>query len=240
MIFSHSGKTDVIVLFFTLLVYASSCKKEELVESDQSVDFSYFPLLEGHWAEYEVDSIVHYDSDDTYLVDTAISNFRFYMREEVDSSFMDGENQQAFVIRRYRRDADTLPWTLMEVGTAKITPYSAQEVENNIRFVRLEFPIRTSSEWNGNAYNYYPVENYSYESVHDPLQVGSFSFDSTVTVIQNDFVSQINRVNKKEVYGAQVGLLFKQADSVTTKVTVNGTIILNGLEYKSVITDFKQ
>ena len=215
-----------------------SCKDNEILKADNSVDLSFFPVNEGHFTEYEVDSIVHYDSDDISEIDTAIGTFHFYIREVIDSSFLDGEKKIAYVISRYRRDYDSLPWTFMNVWTSSRDSYSAHRVEDNVRFIRLDFPIRYESEWNGNAYNFYPEERYSYEDIYEAKQIGNLYFNSTVTVVQNDFTSLISRINKKEIYGVQVGLLYKQLDSVNTKNTANGTIILNGLEYKLSITNY--
>ena len=238
-ILSFSGKTIWQILVFSLVIFSFSCKKRELLIADQSQDVSYFPLYTGFWAEYAVDSVVHYDIDDISQVDTAIGRYHFFVREEIDTSFLDGENEKAYVILRYRRESDTLPWSFMNVWTAKITPYSAQRVEDNIRFVRLHFPISYSSSWEGNDFNFFMEEEYSYEDLYKPLQFGSLKFDSTISVLQNDFISHINRIFKKEIYGAHAGLLYKQIDSVNTRNTDNGTIILNGLEYKLSITGYK-
>ena len=223
---------------FLVLIITFSCKNEKIEVVNPIPDLSYFPLKTGNWVEYEVDSIVHYDSDDFYSVDTAIGNFHFYYREVVDASFTDGEDETAFLINRYKRDYDSLPWTLMNVWTAKVTNFAAQRVEDNIRFLRLQFPLNSTSDWNGNAYNFFPEEEYSYEDLYEPRQYGSLYFDSTVTVMQNDFLSHINRIYKKEIYGAHTGLLYKEIDSVNTRNTSNGTIILNGLEYRFNITGY--
>jgi hypothetical protein len=117
---------------------------------------------------------------------------------------------------------------------------SAQKVEDNIRFIKMKFPISPSSAWNGNAYNFFPKEEYSYDHLFQSYQVNALDFDSTVTVVQNDFVSNVNRITKMEVFGSNIGLLDKQLDSVRTKNTINGTIILNGLEYRQSITNYKR
>ena len=68
----------------------------------------------------------------------------------------------------------------------------------------------------------------------------SFIFDSTVTVNQNEFISNINRIIKKEIYGNHVGLISKQLDSVGVAYTNNGPVILSGVEYKQTVTDYKR
>lgn len=233
------GKFARKILFYvSLVIFLYSCNDNEVLVSDNSGDLSYFPVNIGHWVEYEVDSIVHYDRDDFGEVDTAIDVFHFYIREQIDSSFYDGESQKTFVISRYRRDSLTLPWSFMNIWTSNLLSHSAQRVEDNVRFVRLGFPISPNRIWNGNAFNFFPVEEYGYEDLFEPMQINNQLYDSTVTVIQNDFVSLVNRISKKEIYAANVGMILKQLDSVTTRNTANGVIILNGLEYTSTITDY--
>ncbi len=226
---------SLVFLSFTLIF---ACKDEE-VEPVNTDHVRYFPLSTGFWSEYEVDSIVHLDIDDVNQVDTAILSYHFFIREEVDTPFVDSENETAYVIKRFRRDADTLPWQFTSVWTAKINTVSAQKVEENVRFIKLKFPIDASALWNGNAYNFYPEEEYTYEDIFEQRTINGIQFPSTVTVLQNDFVSNINRVMKKEIYAKDAGLVFKQLDSVRTKNTTLGTIILNGLEYKLTVTDYK-
>lgn len=230
------------VFFLSALLFSISlfsCKHDEIVEPDQSEELRYFPLYTGYWIEYMADSIVHRDSDDQNGVDTAINFYHFLIREVVDSSYIDAEGRKSFVIIRYKRDFDTVPWVLSNVWTASIDPYSVQRVEDNIRFIRLKFPIAASTFWYGNALNFFPEEEYSYSNLFTSKRYDDLDFDSTITVIQNDFVSAISRVIKNETYGAGAGLLFKQIDSVRTSNITGGTIILNGFEYKQQITGYK-
>ena len=231
------------LLFFISAFFVSitmiSCNEDEIVEPDQTDELSFFPLYTGYWIEYKADSIVHRDSDDQNGVDTAINYYHFLIREVVDSSYIDAEGRKAFVIIRYKRDFDTVPWVLSNVWSASIDPYSVQRVEDNIRFIRLKFPISSSTFWNGNALNFFPAEEYSYSDLYSSKRYDDLDFDSTITVIQNDFVSNINRIIKNETYGAGTGLLFKQVDSVRTLNTGSSTIILNGFEYNQQITGYK-
>jgi hypothetical protein len=220
-------------------IFLFGCKKEKLNGSDSLYYRNYFPLVTGFWVEYSSDSVVHLDTDDGLQIDTAVRVYVSEIREEVDTAFIDGENQTAYVILRYWRQNDSLPWTLNNVWTAKTNPYSAQKVEDNIRYIKMEYPIRSSSSWNGNAYNPFPEEDYSYEDLYQPASYGPFTFDSTVTVIQNNFISLINQIYKKEVYAAGIGMIYKQTDSVNTVTTPNGVVILNGTQFKLEVKDYK-
>ena len=216
-----------------------SCKDDEVLIPGPEITSNFYPLDSGYWIEYQVDSIVHLNIDDQYLVDTSIESYHFLIREEVDSTFIDGEGKQAWAISRYKRNSDSLPWEFASLWTAKLSASSLERVEDNLRFIRMVFPLKENRKWNGNAYNTMEEEDYTYSNLFLPKTYSSLYFDSTVVVNQNDFISNINRIIKNEVYGNHVGLLYKQIDSVGTANTVNGVIILNGLEYTQTISAYK-
>ncbi|HRH65887.1 MAG TPA: hypothetical protein PLU53_06285 [Bacteroidia bacterium] len=239
-IYSSIFEKSVFWTGFFLLLILFSCKDDSVQPSIQNTYAGYFPLDSGFWIEYHADSIVHLDADDPFNLDTAIRSYSFELREEIDEGFVDAEGDWAYRVSRYKRESNSLPWEFLNLWTAKITNSSAQRVEDNIRFVKLSFPINERKTWNGNAYNYYVEEDYAYSDIHQPYSLNGISFDSTVTVLQNDFTSNVNRILKQEVYANHVGLIFKQQDSLNTVNLPNGTVlILNGTEYKLRILDYK-
>lgn len=223
-----------------LLISFFACKKSEKLDGTLNRDHDYFPLQKGYWIEYEVDSIIHLDTDDRYFLDTSIVSYHFYVREVVDSSFTDGMGEEAWYISRFKRTADSLPWTYTSTWTAKLRQASAERVEENQRYVKLSFPFTERSEWNGNAYNQFPEEKYGYDEMYSAVSVGNLQFDSSISVLQNDFSSSINRIFKIEKYAPKVGMIYKQTDSVRTALLPTQTIILNGYEYKVRVKDYRR
>jgi hypothetical protein len=110
-------------------------------------------------------------------------------------------------------------------------------VEDNIRFIRLAFPVSYSKTWNGNAYNTLPYEEYYYSEISEPTTLGAFSFDSTLLVTQTEFISLINRIIKKERYAFEVGLIFKQNDSLNVNPLGQ---VLNGIEFRQTLYDYRR
>lgn len=230
---------SVFSIFSFVLAITFSCKDDVVVAPVSNLYFDYYPIDTGYWIEYSVDSIVHLDNDDILLIDTSKSIYHFFIQENIDSSFIDGEGQKAMVVSRYKRDADTLPWVFSTLWTSKVTNSSLQRIEDNRRYVRLSFPFSPIAKWNGNAYNELAAEEYSYEEIYSPAIYSTLTFDSTVTVDQNIFYSNINRIVKKEVYANHVGLIYKILDSVGVANTTNGQIILSGLEYRQTVINYK-
>jgi hypothetical protein len=233
--------------FLLLSVTISACCilfnacKDETVEPSNEDHYRYFPLTSGFWTEYVVDSIYHRDGDEFLHIDSLIDTFHFYLREIIDTPFLDATNETAWVVERWKREADTMPWEFQNIITAKRNAVSAQRVEDNIRFLKMQFPISASALWNGNAYNYYPEEDYTYDDLYEQRTYNGLTFPSTVKIIQNDFLSLINRVSKEEIYAKDIGMIFKQLDSVTFAYDSNGLLYIEkGLEYKRTITGYKQ
>lgn len=229
-----------IISILAIVALVVSCAKETAITTKFDLDRSYFPLETGYWIEYTADSIFHSNIDDVYLLDTSIKVYNFQVKEVVDTPFIDATGDTAFVIQRYRRDNDTLPWTFTSLWTEKKNSASAERVEENIRFVKLDFPFSFYKKWDGNAYNTFGEEDYSYEDIYSPKTYNALRFDSSVTVLQNDFISSINRIEKREVYAPRVGMIFKQLDSLNTVITPNGVVILNGVEYNLTVKDYKR
>jgi hypothetical protein len=213
----------------------AGCKDESRVPEPLE-DYQYFPLQPGDWIAYDVDSVVHYpDDDSTPLPDTSIAGYHYQVKEIIDSAFVDGEGDIAYKIVRQVRATDTLPWSFESIWSCKRTFNSAQRVEDNIRYVKLAFPVTTQRTWNGNAYNELPGEDYFFEEIHQAQSVGSLFFDSTVTVNQYEFLSAINRIIKKEKYARGVGLVYRQRDSLN----INGLgQVINGIEFTQTVTSY--
>ncbi len=239
---NFSKKTSIFTLFILAIIvsFLNSCKKDEIVVGNIDSYTDYYRVDIGYWIEYEADSIIHFDSDDALLIDVDKVDYHFYIREQIDSSFIDAEGDTAYVVSRYKRTSDTIPWSFVALWTSKLTSSSLERVEDNRRYVRLAFPFNSINKWNGNAFNDLPDEEYSYENVYSPASYTALNFDSTVTVNQIEFISNINRVIRKEIYGNHVGLLFKQADSVGVAYTMSGPVILSGVEYAQTVIDYKR
>jgi hypothetical protein len=214
-----------------------SCKKERIEDTSSLMYYTYFPLAIGSWTIYDVDSIAHLEDDDaTNQPDTSIATYHFKIKEVIDSTFIDGTGNESFRVARYRQGNDTLPFVFQSEWVATRTFNSAQRVEDNIRFVKLAFPINSNTQsWNGNAYNNFLEEDYSYTDIHVPATINGLSYDSTVTVLQLDENNVLHKIFKQEKYANRVGMIYKQKDSLN----LNGILqVINGYEYKEILQSY--
>ena len=228
----HKTNNRFLPLFFsfTLLIFLSGCKREtELVPA---TTYNYFPVENGKWIEYSVDSIYHSENDNNN--DDTVYTFNFQIREEIDSSYNDDSGRSIQVIKRYRRTDSQKPWTLSVVWTQFLSTSIAYRTEDNITYHKLSFPINSSISWNGNDANTLDEEMYFYDYYHEPATFNSLNFDSTISIIQIDENNYVEKMYGNEVYAAGIGLVYKERDELGKQ---NG-VVVKGLEYRMKVINF--
>lgn len=188
------------------------CKDDETTDPTLQQGTEYFPIDSGRYVEFIVDSI-HYD-DFTGTIDT----FRFEIRELNQSTFTDLAGNPAIRLERYRRDSISQPWFISDVWAFNRTANTAEKVEENIRYIKIRFPLIPNQVWDGNLLNELDAWDYELVDVNKPFTINGFSFDSTITILQtglNDIPNGqtepfLNKQIGKEVYAKNVGLIYKE------------------------------
>jgi len=219
------------ILFCFLISLFAACSKDttSTINSDPA-GFGYFPIDTGHWVIYDYDSIALGPfSQDTY---------KFQLKEYITSTFLDNTGQTTERIERYVKLNDTTPWRIVNVWTANLHSNDAERVEDNVRFIKLSFPVKLNATWNGNALNsIYPEWDYSYTAVDQPLTIGTLHFDSTLTVLQVNNSNLVQQQYAVEQYAKGVGMIYKEFknDSINT---VNN--VITGFDLKMTITSYQK
>lgn len=214
---------NILSLFLLVSLGFFSCKKKE---DDKPVDmgYNYFPDQVGRYVVYDVDSI-HYDDFNMDLV-THISpaiEYKFQIKEKIESIFTDNQNRPTIRLERYVKYFDQavpytqMTWTLRNVWTENKTLRTAEKVEDNVRFVKLVFPVTANQSWNGNAQNTSSEMTYSYSSIDQPLQLGLLAFDSVLQVTQQDETTIISKHYSIEKYSRKAGLIYKDSIHVESQ-----------------------
>lgn len=190
-----------VLLLFTL--YLTGCKKDEPVPH-VNLGYSYFPLETGRWIIYDVDSIDY--NAFTQKVDT----FKFQIKEIQESWFTDASGEPAMRIERWYRKNTSDAWIIKDVWAANRTTTTAERVEEDMRIVKLAFPVKNKSRWDGNAKNINDEMMYKYDNVHLPDTINAMHFDSAAFVLQQADSNLIEKKYSLEVYAAKVGLIYKR------------------------------
>ena len=211
--------------FLCLLVLVATnfgCSESTVTEDlDQVVQgFDYFPLEIGKYVSYQVDSTI-YDVDGNA---TAIFNSTSFLKEEVSDTLRDSENELVYRIERFEKSNLDDPWEIKDVWVSKRTEFQAERVEENLRFIKMVFPLAEDATWNGNLYiderTIIPIagesievfKNWSSELrlLNQPALIGDFLFDEITTISHADSENLIELRQVTEKYAKGVGLVEKE------------------------------
>jgi hypothetical protein len=213
-----------IIVFCTLLIFVASCKKDPTLTPD--VGYDYFPLTAGAYIIYDVDSTFY---DDFYLP-VKITNTKFQLKEKVASLFYDNQNRLTARIERYVKFYDSItpysamPWQLKNVWTANRTNTTAERVEENIRYVKLVFPLSLNTRWNTNAQNILPEEELNYSRINASDRIGTFAFTSALaTTYRSEEAVLTQQKTSTEKYVTAIGLAYKQTQELYSQANPNAT-----------------
>lgn len=188
------------LLAFPVLFFA--CKKDKNTGTEDK-GYAYFPLEIGRYVDYSVME-VHIDAP-VGVYDTS----RYLMRQINDSVFIDDEGRSSVRVARYWRTSDTLPWVIKDVWYATQLPTRLEQVEEDLRYIKMIFPVEEEEEWNGNAFNTIEAWDYIYEAPETPRTFGTQSFENTVNILQRDVFNFVEYEKAFETYAYNVGLVRK-------------------------------
>lgn len=184
------------------LMAVSACKKDSTIPADPYFR-NYFPAEVGSYIIYDCDSIVYDDFNGT--VDT----FRFQIKEHYKSSFVDNSGRNALRIERWKKPADTLSWFLKDVWYVVASDNQVEKVEEDVRYIKLSFPVKEARRWDINALNSLGSRTVNYKDVHQTYAVAGVSYDSTVTVVNTDPENLVSEYRNTEVFAANKGMIYK-------------------------------
>ena len=237
MFFRNIQYSKSILVLVLMIVFTHSCKKDTIATID--LGYNYCPVKIGKYVIYDVDSIV---KSGDFKADT----FKFQIKEQIDSIVTDNVGRITYKLKRYirKKNNDTIPynlisWTLKDVWVLNRTETTAEQVEENCRFIKLIFPIKQDKTWNGNAYNVNKPLDYEYTEVDVPHSYGGLNFDSTVFVTQWNYKNNIQKNYYVEVYAKNIGMIYKQMDSVKLDIGVSiEKYFKEGFRYKMVVNSY--
>lgn len=164
--------------------------------------YSYFPTEIGSWTEYEVREIIH---DDALGSDTSY----YYLKEVITEEFIDNQGRVSFRIERFKKDSLNDIYAIADVWYSNLTNTTAERVEENVRFVRLTFPVSDNKTWDGNTFNTESKWEYEYDSLHMDRTYNNLYFDSTIKIQQIDNINPIQYQVAFEIYANYIGLIRK-------------------------------
>jgi len=221
-----------LVCILALVVALTNCKKTTYNYPANPLTNYFLPLQVGKYAIFRLDSLNFYYYGQ---LDTVSS---YLAKDSVEQATVDNSGQPTWLVTRYL--SDTLGTSWVPSQTYRVTPsvQKIEVVENNLRFIKLAFPMDEGYSWTGNTYlptNPYQdffvysdnanidmgLWNYTYQNVNTPMTVKGKNYDSTVTILQiNDSINVPividtifgTRTYWSETYAKHVGLVYRHTE----------------------------
>ena len=201
MIFnSKSMNIKIIFTYIFLFLIVISCKKDA---GSISLHENYFPLENGRFVEYDVTSITH------NVAAGIPETTNYVLKTVVGDTIIDNSGRIARKFSRWIFNVNENKFIIKDLWTAIIDQNRAELVEENERIIKLVFSPSLKKVWDMNAFNSRTSVESKYENIHNSASIGSFTFDSTVTVVEEKFENLIEFRKKYEIYAKKVGLIYK-------------------------------
>lgn len=204
-------KRTVYPLLFLALVLVQSCGDDD----DPTVPtivygYDYYPDSLGLTRIYDVDSLVLRENS------SRTDTFNYQIKVVYKEDYTDNEGERNVKVERYYRPNDTTDWTFDKVYITKRTKTEAQEFYNNVRELKLAFPVRVGSMWDGNRYNNNDEQVYEITKLEETAKPFIVPTD-VITILQKDEKNFIEKKYDLEKYARGVGMIFKEHIDIETQ-----------------------
>ncbi len=201
------------VLALLLLVNFSSCKKDVKLPPP-NLGENYFPVVKGSWITYKVDSISWND----FYTPVRIDTFSYFIKLKIDSQYIDNEGRTTYIWRKYYK-MDSTAWELTKNYTINKLPERVETYEENMRFVKLAFPVKNTTTWDMNTFNTLEATTSYYDDYDVSKTINFNTYDSCAVVILKDQETLIDKNYHKEIYARNIGLLHKYVIEIEKEIS---------------------
>jgi hypothetical protein len=230
-------KTFLFTLLPALIIFANCSKPKQTIDLNYGKE--YLPIATGKYIEYSCDSTLY----NNYV--GATFYHKYFIKDIIDSSFLDLTNDTTYFVTRFIKRADTIDeYKFQKLFYITKKNDQMQMVEDNMRIIKMTFPMAYNKRWNGNVFTAIGNDNawmedwlgFKYQEIGKPFKTDSLSFENTVTVFQQNNMLEPSTVPNDtsvhnvdygeftfstEVYAKGVGLIEKRFVHYTSG-TANG------------------
>ena len=226
-----------LAICITLVSWMQSCKKETQSNKVWGQLADYYPLAIGNKLVYQVDSIYYNDFDNS--IDTTY----FQVTELYADTFTDLQGRLNYRLERYYQykkspndSYSNIPAYLKDVWFVTQTASTIERVEENVRFINLNYPVGLGVKWDGNAYNALNSWEYYYENFQAPHN----DFENTVTV-NREIDSNVIRYRKAyQIFSKNIGMVeYYHIDVEDDRPTSSALVPILDRIYRGTIVHYK-
>ena len=220
-----------IIISIAVFAFVSCDKKEDTQANEYYTGKEYFPLRTGDTLIYKITEIrIDKESDVNDTVE-------YFVMETVESTFVDNNGDIAYRIEEYHKNLYDEQWIIHKVFSAKVTQNTAEKYKDNIKVIKLKFPIKLNYQWDGNIYNEYRItkerENtgngkdslFNITKINHKYENEFIKLDSCLTVTQYYNESLIGKNLVYEIYSAGIGLVCCEKMFMDAQVLIPGVAV---------------
>ncbi len=228
-----------------LLSLSFACERKTEV-NPIAYGYEYFPLQVGQSWEFQVDSIIF----DPAGTGTSVDSIGLWAKELVADRYITAAGDTVYRIERYERYDTTEPWAIRKVLAQWRTARQAFRQEDNLKLIKLIFPIEKGRRWNGTRHiapeQRVVVAGEVLEMFKDwqsqildteqSFSTPAANFIDVIVVSHADASNLIEHRYQREIYAHQVGLVFLEQRVLDTqcRVCCNGDFArCNNLPWRS-------
>lgn len=218
------------LLFIAIFFFAC----ERVIETPGPISFDYYPIKEGKYKIYQIDSIVY----DEY--NCTVQTTKYQVKEVTGVQSLDGEGDPYYSIKRYMRSDSAANWVLSNIWTEKIEDNQLQRVEDNQRIIKMVFPVKEDRHWDGIVFirrdtlvpirggaidMYKDWDDFVCENVGNTFvdTLSNKVYTDAVKIQQVDKTNNIERRFSLEVYAKNIGMVYKEMRILDTQCRPAGT-----------------
>lgn len=184
---------------FAVLSLFASCDKSDIDTIDAN---RYGVLEEGSYIIYDVREENYSAGKDAPDVSS------WQEKDQIISLSKESENSTVATVARFKRSGDTDYWMKVKEFRIVRSPDKLLTTIDNESFLSLIFPIDLRTTWNGNQYNNRETEDYRYSDINAPVTLAQQSFGNTLTVVERQDSSIINKYSGIKKYALDIGLVY--------------------------------
>jgi len=205
--------TSVFTPALMLAVAFAGCNKDEPEAVD--LGYGYFPRTVGTWIEYQVDS--SWRDEELGLADTV----SYRLKEKVVEAYIDPAGRTAYRIHRFILNADD-QWVIRDVWTSIADGYYAEVTEENIRRLKMSFPVDNGRKWDLNIYNTEDELEVAFRNEGESWTGPTMVFPNTALGKNSVPANLVIRRDWEERYAEGVGMVSKYREETTSNPNSQG------------------
>jgi hypothetical protein len=194
----------------SIIIILSACTKEN-ENFFASLDRDYYPLESGTYNLYEVTEINIDEPSNVY--DTV----EYQLKELIGGAYQDDLGNTSYLLLRYKRENSNQSWDISDVWSVQYNDYRLFVTEENIRYVKMIFPLAINKTWDGNAYNTLNENDYEITNLDENFILNGQAFDSVLTVIHEADSSLIHKNYALEQFARDTGLIYKENTHINSQ-----------------------